>query len=628
MAFQKPQILWFLLCLAIPIIIHFIRLRKSKTVYFPGVFRLEKAEKSIHQNRQIKHWLLLINRLLILSTIILSFAQPSCKNNSFQKNKIKDIYIWLDLSPSMYTINETGQTSLEIAKSKLINFLESSPSKSVFHFYNYEIKRFELFSRDNLKEYVLSLNDLKKPVCLSDLIISNELVLNDDNFLIAFTDRRGHIWNTTSRISQENLSWIDCNSVGDFNNRFISDVKVTDSNSFIVTVDRLNFNSKEDLEIELELDSQFSGSKKIIFEAGQKQIVVDLPIVRNYQNYLVRINPDEYPLDDMIYGHKPISQKIGVYLSKPEPLFKRLIDVLSDKFELDNSLQHNEIIFIDNLSGYLSDSIQNLGLTVIIPVNNKVSLTDLGDGEWFNDTVQLDKKSFSGSWFEPALSSSLENQTQLPSVLQYWKFESIPAGYDPLITTEDNNPILLARNQEDSYHLIWLVDWNEGMKNLKQSSWFVPVFSQLLQLNNKVAEQSFGIWGNDNKLTHPLFLNHSLDLPINIVGASKEWIANLEISPLGEFLPLDFNIEKSGFHKIKVSERDSFIAGFNLGREESINMKFFNPRENRIGTILDGNLNHGSIIHNSHVEFSFLYLSLLLLITEIIILVFGNKTKM
>lgn len=630
MSFQKPQILWFLLCLAIPIIIHFIRLRKAKTIYFPGVFRLIKAEKTTHQNRQIKNWLLLLNRLLIFTTIILSFAQPSCNNSGPGKSKIKNIYMWLDLSPSMFTINENGQTSLEIAKSKISNFLENSSSESIFHFYNYDIKRFEQFSSDDLKKYILTINDVKIPVRISDLIISNQLELNEDgnNLLIAFSDRRGQIWDSTSKISTDNLTLIDCNSVGDFNNRFISNAIITDSNTLRITVDRVKFDSKEELEISLELDNQYSGSKKLSFEENQKQIFVDLPIMRNYQTYLVSISSDEYPLDDALYGHKPLPRKMGVYLSRDEPQIRKLIDVLNDKFELDDSLRSNAIRIVEEPVGLNIDSMQNLGLTMIIPASNKLLLSSFGKGEWINDTVQLNEKSFNSSWFDAALSSNVNPQTQLPSVTQYWKFEYIPTGFEALITNEENNPILLARKQEESYTLIWLVDWEKGMNYIKQSLWFVPIFSQLLQLNNISEESTFGIWGNGQKLEHPSFLNHSLDLPVNIVGNDKEWIANLEISPSGEYLPLEFAYEKSGFFKIEVSDSDSFAAGLNISREESLNLELFDLKKNNIGTLIEGNIDQRSIIEMRQSPFNFLYLSLLFILTEILLLVFGNKTKM
>ena len=173
MSFQKPQILWFLLCLAIPIIIHFIRLRKAKTVYFPGIFRLIKAEKAIHRNRQIRHWILLTNRLLIFATLILSFVQPSCNDVNSDNSQIKDIYLWLDLSPSMYAANESGQTSLEIAKGKISEFLESASNQSIFHFYNYETKRYQQYSKDELINYVLKINEVKEPLLLNEILIKN-----------------------------------------------------------------------------------------------------------------------------------------------------------------------------------------------------------------------------------------------------------------------------------------------------------------------------------------------------------------------------------------------------------------------------------------------------------------------
>ncbi len=630
MSFQKPQILWFLLCLAIPIIIHFIQFRKAKTVYFPGIFRLIRAEKAIHRNRQIRHWILLINRLLIFTAIILSFAQPSCNSLNSDKSKLKDLYLWMDLSPSMYTLDESGQTSLEIAKGRIFELLENASNQSNFHFYNHENKRFQQYTKDELKSYVLKINEVKEPMALNEILIKNSNFFNENTnkLLLAFTDRRGLIWDENANIETGNINWIDCNSVGNFNNRFISSAIITDSNTLNVLVDRVNYDYKEEIELNLELDQQFTGSKKLIFDEGQKQVSAEFELQKDFNVYSVKINSDEYPLDDVLFGHKPIPQKIEVFLSKKEGTLLKLFSVLNDKFELNDSLKQNEIRIIDNqpVSGF--DSFETKGLKMIIPASKKVSLEKFGIGEWVSDTIKLNEKSFNANWFDAALNKSVNNQTQIPSVLQFWKLESTPVGFETIITTEDNYPVLMAKDQGNGYLLIWLVDWETGMKNLKRSSWFVPVFSQLMQLNNPASNISYGHWGTSNKLSHPLFLNRSLDLPITIKNHNKEWLANLELSSSGEFLPLGFTYEKSGFYKIFVTPTDSFSVGLNIGREESLNFDVLDIENKKLGNLLNGPLNYDAMIKIKENNFNFLYFSLLFILIEFLLLVSVNKTKM
>ena len=630
MSFQKPQILWFLLCLAIPIIIHFIRLRKAKTVYFPGIFRLIKAEKAIHRNRQIRHWILLTNRLLIFATLILSFVQPSCNDVNSDNSQIKDIYLWLDLSPSMYAVNESGQTSLEIAKGKISEFLESASNQSFFHFYNYETKRYQQYSKDELINYVLKINEVKEPLLLNEILIKNSNIFSDksNKLLLAFSDRRGRIWDENSKINTDYLTWINCNSLGELNNRFISSATLTDSNTLNVLVDRLNYDEEEEIDLRLELDQKFSGSKKLNFQKGQKQVAVDLFLQKDFNIFSVHINSDEYPIDDVLFGHKPIPKKTGVYLPNKEESLLRLIKVLDDKLELTDSFKQNEIRIINNQIISSLDSLKSEGVSMIIPASEKVSLLNIGVGEWVSDTLKLNEKSFNAKWFDAALNSSISNQTQIPTILEYWKLESAPVGFETLITTEDNYPILLAKNQGDSYLLIWLADWERGMRNIKRSSWFVPIFSQLMLLNKDEKNNSYGYWGKGHKLYHPLFVNHSLDIPITLKNQNKEWLANLEVSSSGEFLPLEFTYEKSGFYKVFVGPTDSFSVGLNIGREESLDFSILDIENKKIGSLLNGPLNYDAIIKARDENYNLLYLSLLFVFIEFLLLVSLNKTKM
>lgn len=76
MQFLYPNFLWALGVLAIPIIIHLFHFRRFKTVYFSNVaFLREVKEESATRNR-VRHWLVLLSRLLFLAFLVLAFAQP------------------------------------------------------------------------------------------------------------------------------------------------------------------------------------------------------------------------------------------------------------------------------------------------------------------------------------------------------------------------------------------------------------------------------------------------------------------------------------------------------------------------------------------------------------------------
>jgi len=74
MQFKHPELLYALFLLIIPIIVHLFQLRKFEKVSFTNVAFLKEAKLQARKSSQIKKWLILCTRLLLLACIVLAFA--------------------------------------------------------------------------------------------------------------------------------------------------------------------------------------------------------------------------------------------------------------------------------------------------------------------------------------------------------------------------------------------------------------------------------------------------------------------------------------------------------------------------------------------------------------------------
>ncbi|MDO9038979.1 MAG: BatA domain-containing protein, partial [Lutibacter sp.] len=125
MQFKHPEILYALLLLIIPIIVHLFQLQRFVKVPFTNVAFLKNIERQTRKSSQIKKWLVLISRLLALSCIILAFSQPYFSKSSTQQQV--NVTIYLDNSYSMQAKGEKGEM-LKSAAQKIIenNNLQNS----------------------------------------------------------------------------------------------------------------------------------------------------------------------------------------------------------------------------------------------------------------------------------------------------------------------------------------------------------------------------------------------------------------------------------------------------------------------------------------------------------------------
>ena len=123
MSFVYPNFLWALLLLIIPIIIHLFNFRKYQTVYFSKVDFLTEVVEDSKSGNKLKHILVLLSRLLLISALVLAFAQPFIPTFGNQKTEnITSIYI--DNSFSMQAQGQDGDLLNEV-KNKAIDLVYS-----------------------------------------------------------------------------------------------------------------------------------------------------------------------------------------------------------------------------------------------------------------------------------------------------------------------------------------------------------------------------------------------------------------------------------------------------------------------------------------------------------------------
>ena len=127
MHFKHPEILYFLFLLVIPILVHLFQLRRFKKEYFTNVRFLKALSIQTRKSSKLKKWLLLATRLLILTCLILAFAQPFFPSKDV-KNSTNGMYVVLDNSFSMQAKGKKG----ELMKRAIQDLLENCPENQNF----------------------------------------------------------------------------------------------------------------------------------------------------------------------------------------------------------------------------------------------------------------------------------------------------------------------------------------------------------------------------------------------------------------------------------------------------------------------------------------------------------------
>lgn len=120
MTFLQPVFLWGLIALAVPIIVHFFYLRRTRKYIFTQTKLLEKLIQASRPYLRLNHLILLFLRLLIVVVIVFLFAKPLWSRVSPVKSGKVSALIIVDVSPSLHNQLKGGIAFLRslLAKEK------------------------------------------------------------------------------------------------------------------------------------------------------------------------------------------------------------------------------------------------------------------------------------------------------------------------------------------------------------------------------------------------------------------------------------------------------------------------------------------------------------------------------
>jgi hypothetical protein len=193
MYFNNPNILYALFALIIPILVHLFQLRKFQKTAFTNVKFLKELITQTRKSSQLKKWIVLSTRLLILTSIILAFAEPSFNTNKTVAQETETVF-YIDNSFSTQEKGPKGEL-LKVSVQELINNYPNNKKVSIIT----NTKTFKNKSLNTIKNDLISLeyspnqldyktvslkanqlfsknkNTLKQLICISDFQKNNTI---------------------------------------------------------------------------------------------------------------------------------------------------------------------------------------------------------------------------------------------------------------------------------------------------------------------------------------------------------------------------------------------------------------------------------------------------------------------
>ncbi len=584
MQFKHPEILYFFFLLVIPILVHLFQLRRFKKEYFTNVRFLTALSIQTRKSSKIKKWLLLATRLLLLTFIIIAFAQPFFKAKD-SKNSSNEMYIILDNSFSMQAKGQKG----ELLKRAVQELLENTPNNQTFSL----ITNSETFWNTDIKSIRAELQNLKYSALPFQLesamakIKSRKSTFNKD--VIVITDAVG--------LETKQLKSIDSN----FNTYFIIPEAEQKNN---VSIDSVFIHQNLDDFYEIGLNLAAFGEKdkdipvalynqnKLIaktvtkLESNKKTIYFTIP-KKDFHGYAsITDNGLEYDNNFYFSISKPKKNNvISIGTSEKSNFLSRIFT--NDEFNYNNftietldynALEKQNAIVLNELEEIpqalqttLKSFVEKGGNLVFIPsakasTTNANSFLKIFGNIQFKSLENKEKLVTKINFNHPLFSSVFESKV---NNFQYPKTKTsfgINSSNPAVLYYEDQTAFLTSINNPISAVYIFAAPINLENSNFQQSPLIVPTFYKMGINNQNNGVNAIAIGNNNPFLTEATL---SKDEILKVKNDAETFIPVQQI--LNDKVKLTFNDfpEQAGnFGIYNQNERLQNIS-FNYNRTES-----------------------------------------------------------
>lgn len=619
-SFVYPAMLWGLLALAIPIIIHLYNFRKYKQIYFSDIRLLKQTQEQSKSKSQIKHILILLVRLLFFASLVLAFAQPYFSNNTDTNTSIsssqKTIALYIDNSLSM-DIEGSNGTLLNMAKNAATQLIKNEPESSEFLITtnNWQPKYDRFLSKYEALSFIESIKTTPYSHFLSENIlrIYNKLKKRQSHkknvFILSdFQKTTSDIQNIpkNSAIEQHIIAFEGENPSNIFIDScyFVNPIIMPNkANKLIVKIINNSKNSFEDIPLKLFINNTQKALTSIsLLPEEVKEIELSFTVNNSgIQKGKLSIIDAPIQFDDELYFsfyvHKNIA--VGIIKGDSAPNYIKKLYQTDSVFSITNisaniinyaELNNYNLLVLNELYSYssglitiLESYLQQGGHAIYIPAKNMDSVSNSvffntlqlpTIEKMINQKFEISNLAYSDALFEGVFVNIPENM-DYPNVLKYYNFKQYAnTTLKPLLNLSNNDLFLGYKNYKKGRIYLLSSPLNKLYGNFHTHALFVPIMLNI----GFISHQKLPLYYTLGKHSI-LYLNkkHNTELSNNsILKLNAEFDSKIQVIPtlitngFEKKLFIGNQIEKAGFYYLSYNEAALQEFAFNFQRIESV----------------------------------------------------------
>lgn len=607
MSFAHSWIWWFLIALAIPILVHLFNFRQYKKVAFTNVAFLKNILQQTQKQSTIKHRLLLACRLLSFLFLIMAFAQPFIKKNAEQVDKGQAaVSIYIDNSMSMQA-NTSDLSLLNKAKTKAKEVLEAYNDATKFEIITNDINakaHFFLNKQDAVAvidavDYSYAQKNTKEIVNLAKSTFTNAQANYHHLYLIGDYQKKTTEFSVL-KDSSVTFFLVHIHSAQQVNvsidSAWLYAPSQTLNEVVKIAVSTHNYSeNKQTTQLNLLVNGAVRSAKEITLEPNTSKID-SLTFVNNqvgWQSCKISINESSIPFDNDYFLTYYVKEKLKLLSILPQANSNKYINALfknESNFQITqnsvqninfSALKNNDAIIINALSGLssglqqaLSNYIAQGGNIIIFPNTEN----NLAVNEWlksfqitgFGALTASDKSigniNVKSEWWRSVFTQNKPFNNDI-QVKKYTPIQTGSIPYEGILTFTDGSAFIRRYRIKKGNLFLVASPLHDDCSNFGGSALFVPL------VYNISAHSSFA--SNSNMLigkTNAIAVSNAGAQPeqtVQIKSDKTKSITTVYQNGMESSIALKNTITEPNIYDVLQNEKLLLRIGANIQRNES-----------------------------------------------------------
>ena len=614
MRFLYPQMLWGLLALLIPILIHLFNFRRHKLVYFSNTAVLRSIQQENAKTRKLKYLVTLLLRCLFIAALVLAFAfpyRPEKQLNVNTENTLVGIYI--DNSMSMKGQSQRT-TLIEDARQSARDLVHKlNPSNRYLLMTNsFEIQNEYPMNQEEMLDQLDRMNPDGAPVLMGEVIDRFEMLCKQHGFatstLFVYSDFQSNTFDLSAAKADTALQVVMVPMVPEFKtNLYIDSVWLASpivqsglTNELMVRVvnqgDKevkgmpINFTMNNTMAASTTVDLEKNGTAEVemqfvVEDSGEQRCsasLTDHPITfDDSYHFVLSVKPS---LSVVELGNQPSSCAM---LFDDEQFHYTLME--PSRFDLTTIAQAQ--LLIVNESAVMNETLQQAlldavsdGASLVVfpslddPQNNRYLYNKLGLTLMEVDTnaTSVEDLALQHAFFNDMI-LDLPQHPDFPKVKRHVRLKTNGMATS-LLTLQNSDPMLMMTSVGKGQAFVMATALDPKWSDLADNALFVPMMVKMAFMGGKMDKLAYTI-GQDKILVLS---------DISQEGDRQYLFANsdrsFELMPASEvrngkvYLYLNDNLPSAGFYDLLINDTLNRVTAWNESRVES-KMDFVDSEE-------------------------------------------------